>query len=219
MTTLDKTALEPSLADAVRSKLHDAVAPLKLADLAKGLKRPRRVKAADFQEEVRKLLDDEVRQGRAFAYPSGKGGAVRYWSRDEKQLLRDRSVELAATPQPMSKLKTALGKEVAGADGAFVEGVVRELAGEGRLYEHPAKRKGAGAPLGAAPPPPPPVPTPPLERAKHKKTLAVLAKTCRRLLDSTGASLDELFQAVQARMRDLGASEPTKSAPAAPPPA
>lgn len=219
MTTLDTPALQPSLADDVRGKLRDAAAPVKLADLTKGLKRPRRVKAADFQEEIGNLLEDEVRQGRAFAYPSGKGGAVRYWARDEKQLLRERALELAATPQPMSKLKTSLGKAVAGADGAFVEAVVRELVGEGRLFEHPAKRKGAAPLLGVAPPPPPPVPTPPLERTKHKKTLAVLAKTCRRLLDATGASLDELFQAVQARMRELDAAKPAEPAPAAPQPA
>src|SRR4051794_6703389 len=101
MTPLASPAAKPEVAEAVRAKLQQAPAPLKLADVAKGLPKPRGKKAADLQDEVRKVLDEEVRLGRAFCHPSGKDGAPRYWARDEKQVLRDKAVELAAAPQPL----------------------------------------------------------------------------------------------------------------------
>src|SRR5262245_60881504 len=100
------------LVDAVREKVKNAPAPLKLADVAKGLPKPKKMKVAEVQEEARRLLDEDVRLGRAFCFPSGKGGAVRYWARDERQMLRDRAVEAASEPQPLSALKARLGKDV-----------------------------------------------------------------------------------------------------------
>src|SRR5262249_38688718 len=151
-----------------QGKLRAAPSPLKLAEVAKGLPKPKKVSAAEMQDQVRAILNEEVRVGRAFCCPSGKGGVMRHWSRDEKQLLRDKAVDLAATPKSMWALKKDLGKEVKGTDGSFVEELLRELIGEDRLFEHPAKTKAGGSLLGPSPPPPPP---PPLEQPKHHKTL------------------------------------------------
>src|SRR5262245_23717126 len=82
-------------AEAVRAKLQDAPAPLKLAEVVKGLPRPKKVKKAEWAAEVRQVLEEEVRLARAYSYPSGKNGELRHWSRDEKQLLRDKALALA----------------------------------------------------------------------------------------------------------------------------
>src|ERR1700676_1802976 len=120
MTALETPAAAAGLADAVHTKLQSAAAPLKLTEVARGLPKPKRTKAAQWQTEVKQVLEEEIRIGRAFGAPSGKQGEMRYWSRDEKQLLREKAVELAASPQPLSALKSKLGKEVKGTDGAFV---------------------------------------------------------------------------------------------------
>ena len=77
MTLLDSTTLASELAEAVHSKLHNAPAPLKLAEVVKGLPKPRMTKAADFQNEVRPILDEQVRLGQVFRCPSGKNGEMR----------------------------------------------------------------------------------------------------------------------------------------------
>src|SRR5262245_53890164 len=115
MTSLEAPAAPAQdLLASVRARLDGAAAPLKLADVAKGLPRPRKVKAPDFQQTIRTLLEEQVRLGQAFSYPSGKGGIDRYWSKDEKHAVAARALELAATPLPLPRLKTALGKQAAG---------------------------------------------------------------------------------------------------------
>src|SRR5258708_7502654 len=112
MTFLESPTVESGITDAVRARLQSAPAPLKLAAGVKNLATPRRVEAAPYKEEVRKLLEEDSRLGRAFCYPSGKKDELRYWSRDEKQILREKALDLAATPQPISTFRTKLGKEV-----------------------------------------------------------------------------------------------------------
>jgi hypothetical protein len=173
MTPVEAAPAAPALAEAVRAKLRDAAAPLTLKEVAKKLPGPEKRKPAAVQAEVRKVVEEEVSQGRAFAHPSGKKEEQRFWARDEKGLLREKAVELAATPLPLSKLRTKLSKEVKGADGAFIESVVRELVFEGRLFEHPAKSEKSGPLFGtAAPPPPPPPPRPLAELIRERLTEA-----------------------------------------------
>src|SRR5262245_10886677 len=121
MALLDSPAATTALDDAVRTRLQGSANPLKLAEVAKGLPKAKKAKAADFQAEVRTILDQFVRQGLAFCYPSAKGGAERYWSRDEKNALRLAAMDLAGTPQTLSGLKTKLGKQTKGTDSVFVE--------------------------------------------------------------------------------------------------
>src|SRR5262249_29567467 len=112
--TLESPAVEPALADSIHTKFQDASTPLKFSEVIRGLPKPKRTKAADFQEEVRAVLAEEVRLGRAFSYPSGKAGEARYWDRDEKQVLREKALQLAAAPVPASTLKIKLGQEMKG---------------------------------------------------------------------------------------------------------
>jgi hypothetical protein len=211
MATLDHLSVAPEIVEAIRMKLQDAPAPLKLTDVAKGLPRPKKVKAAEFGEDVRRLLEEELRLGRAFCYPSAKNAALRYWARDEKQALRDKAVELTVTPRPMSALKTALGKEVKGADGAFVEAVVRELVRDDKLFEHPPKTKKSGPLFGSSPLPPP---LAPLERSKHKKALDKLVADCRKLLTATAVRPEDLLSVLRARMSEAGSAEEPVPTPA-----
>lgn len=205
MTPVAPSGLEPTVVDAIRDKLQDATVPLKLADVVKNLPRPKKLKAPEFKDAVAKHLEEEVHHGRAFRYPSGgKTGEPRFWARDEKHLLREKAEELAATPLTLAALKTAVGKAVAGTDGAFIDAVLRELIAADKLFEHPAKKAGSAALFGAAPPPPPP---PPLLQPKHGKALTTLVASCQKLLTATGADLEQLFQALRERMAPKIATE------------
>jgi len=181
MTLVDSTFVTSEVAEAVRGKLQNAPAPLKLADVVKGLPKPRKTKAADFQNAIQPILDEQVRLGQAFRCPSGKNGDPRYWSRDEKHLLRERAIEIASTPLSPAAMKTKLKSEVKGVEPAFLQLVIEELIGQDNLFEHPAKTARGGPLLGAMPPPPPP---PPLERPKHVKALNKLIADCRKLVPS-----------------------------------
>lgn len=185
-----------SLGDTLVSKLQSAAAPLKLADAVKGLPRPKKVKPADFKDEARRALEEEVRHGRAYATASGKNGETRYWNRDERHLLREKAVELAATPQTLSGLKTKLGKVVKGTDGAFIEGLLRELIFEERLYEHPPKTAKGKPLVGQSPP------TPPLEQPANQKALGKLAGDLGKLSRKAGVNVDAVLAALAALVRE-----------------
>jgi hypothetical protein len=201
MTPVEPPPATSVLAEAIRGKLQNAPAPLKLAEVVKGLPKGKKVKPADMQADVRHFLEEEVRLGRAFCYPSGKNTEVRYWSHDEKQILRGKAVELASTPETMSSLKTKLGKAVKGTDGAFIETIVRELIATDRLFEYPPKTKTGGPQFGARRPPPP------LENAKHQKALDKLAADCRKLMSAAGVRLEVLVAALHARLIEFGRAE------------
>jgi hypothetical protein len=209
--TLESPAAAPTLTESLHTKLHSASAPLKFSEVARGLTKPRKIKAADFQEEIRSALAEEVRLGRVFSYPSGKGAESRYWGRDEKQVLRDKALELAATPGPLSTLKIKLGKELKGTDAAFIDSVVQELIRDNQLFEHPPKSSKGVVLIGATAPPPP---LPVLERARFKKTVDRLALESRKLLHAAGAQAEDLFEALRVRFRNLG---PLETAPKPPP--
>lgn len=216
--SLETPAAVPTLAESIHTKLQSASAPLKFSEVARGLQKPRKIKAADFQEEIRAALAEDVRLGRVFSHPSGKEAEARYWARDEKQVLRDKALQLAATPQSLSALKIALGKEVKGTDPAFLDGVLQELIREGQLFAHPPKSS-KGVPLHGATQPPPPLPV--LERARFKKTVDRLAQESRKLLHAAGAEAEDLFEALRLRFKALGPIEkvepPRASVPAEPP--
>src|SRR5262245_35437420 len=99
MTPVETAPPATGLGDLVRSKLEEAPAPLTLKDIAKGFPNPQKLKPPAALAEVQKHLDEDVSQGRVFGYPSGKKGEVRYWTKDEKHLLREKALELGATPQ------------------------------------------------------------------------------------------------------------------------
>lgn len=189
----------------IRDKLQHAPQPLKLAEVAKGLPRPPKVKAAGFNGVVLTTLEAEFQAGRLFHYPSGPSGAERFWARDEKQVLREAAVKAAAEPKALSALRTAVGKAVKGTAPGFVEDVIRALIGEDRLFEHPPKSK-AGGPLFAAFAPPPPVPA--LQQAKFRKKVETLAKSAEKLLRDAGATLDDLFAAVRSVLSPTPAPGP-----------
>lgn len=202
MTLLDPTTLPSELTDALRSKVQSAPVPLKLTEIVKGLPKPRKTKSADFQNEIRPILDEQVRLGQVFRYPSGKNGEMRYWSRDEKHLLRERAIELASTPQTFAAMKTKLKSVVKGVEAGFVQSVLHELIGENKLFEHPAKTARGGSLLGATPPPPP---LPPLAQPKHAKALNKLVADCRKLLAASQVSAEELLQAIQSQLQGTAA--------------
>ncbi len=180
----------PSLGDVIVAALKDSPHPLTFKEVLKKLpKRPKKVDAAAYEGRITGALDDETRSGRAFSAPSGKGGAVRYWGRDERQVLREKALELAATPAEQAKLVKAAAKEVKGADLAFVEGLVQDAVTAGALFTHPPKKKG-GPLIGSSPPPPPPPPPAPVN--------------------------DSLIEALRSAERPLAMNELLKALPKAP---
>jgi hypothetical protein len=202
----------------IRNKLSQSTVPLKLADVIKGLPRPKKVKPADFQADVLRVIDGEYSLGRVFRYPSGPKGVERFWAKDEKRVLQDAAAHAAEQPKTMSALKTAVGKSLKGTDPGFIEEVLRGMIGEDRLFEHPPKTK-SGGPQFATFAPPPPLPT--LERPKFKKKVEALAKSAAGLMSAAGVAADELFTALRARLvpgaEPIVTPEPTPPAPAAPP--
>jgi hypothetical protein len=203
MTLPDSTTLASDLAEAVRAKLLNAPAPLKLAEVVKGLPKPRKTKPADFRNQVRLVLDEQIRLGQVFISPSGKNGEMRYWSRDERHLLREKALEFASTPQTLAAMKTKLKSEVKGVEPAYVQSVIDELISQKELFDYPAKR--GSRLLGATPPPPP---LPPLEQPKHAKALNKLITDCQKLLAATNVPVEELLQAVRKHLRPSPAAEP-----------
>ena len=186
------TDTEPDpLISSIREKLQQSPQPLKLAEVVKGLPRPKKVKAADFQNQVLQALDAEFQMGRVFRYPSGAKGTERFWVRDEKQALRDAVMKAAAEPKSIATLKKEIGKSSKGTDANFIEEVIRGLIADDRLFEHASKR----APLFAAHAPPPPQPK--LYQPKFRKKLDTLAKSAAKLISETDSTPDELFAALQ----------------------
>lgn len=207
------TITAPGIEEAVRKKLQEAPNPLKLSEVVKGfpkLKKPKKgPPPPDLNEEARKILDEEVRLGRAFSYPSGKNGESRYWAKDEKHLLREKTLEFAHTPQSIPALKKQVAAVVKGTDGAFGETVIREMIADDVLFEHPEQKK--GTPLfGAEPPPPPP---PPLEQPKHKKALDKLVGDCGKLLTAAGVSAGDLLQVLSERLCPVMLASPAVAEP------
>jgi hypothetical protein len=198
MLTVDLPAESATLADMICKKLQESANPLKLAEVAKGLKKPKKTKKPDFEEEVRAHLDELTRQGIAFHYPSAKGGTERYWHKDEKHLLRTRAVELAAEPQTLSGITRLLAREIRGVDSAFVDIIVRELIGDDQLFEYPAATARGGPRFGAVAPPPP---LPPLQRPNLKRKVDKLILDANKLLNDSHASLDELIHLLIERLR------------------
>jgi len=192
------------LPEIVRTKVAQAANPLKLAEVIKGLTKPKAASKEAFIGDVRAALDEEVRLGRAFAYPSAKNEELRYWHRDEKHLLQEKALELATVPLALSALRTKVAKEIKeikGVDAVFVESVVRAMVGEDQLFEHPGKK---GSLFGSSPPPPP---LPALEQDKHKKALTKVVTECEKLLKAAGATAEELFRVLRGR---LGGETPPK---------
>lgn len=197
MTHLDSATATSALMETVHGKLQSAPSPLPLSNVVKGLPRPRKMKAAEFQNEVQSILDEQVRLGLLFRCPSGKNGNARYWSRDEKHHLREKALELASRPQTMAAMKTKLKKEVKGVEATFLQTVIEELVAEGRLFQHPAKTAKGGPLIGATPPPPP---LAPLEQPKNAKVLSKIVADCRKLLASSKVSVDQFMRSLQRQL-------------------
>ena len=120
MTAVATPTTGTGLAEAVRAKLQAASGAAEAGGGRQGTSQAEGDEAGSTQGAgPGHLLEEEVRLGAAFSQPSGKNGEVRYWSRDERQHLRDKAIESAATPQAMSAFKTKLGKEVKGVDGGL----------------------------------------------------------------------------------------------------
>ncbi|HYH68588.1 MAG TPA: hypothetical protein VD866_28100 [Urbifossiella sp.] len=190
------------LSQAILTKLSASPHPLKLADLAKGLPNPNKAKPTAFKTEVIRVVEGEYQVGRVFRYPSGSKQTERFWVRDEKRVLQEAAVAVAAVPVTLAALRTALGRAVKGTDAGFTEGVVRELIGQDRLYEHPPKTK-AGGPLFATTPPPPPVPI--LEQPKFRKRTETLTRSAAKLLADAGVGLDDLVAVFRHRINSASA--------------
>lgn len=177
--------------------------PVTLADLTKGFTKPRVKRGQprpDSEGSLREAVAEAVREGRAFSHPSGKGGAERYWHRDEAEAVRQAVLAAAGEPRTPAELKRA-GATGLKMDAGFVDGVVRGLIGEDRLFEYPPKTK-AGGPRFATAPPPPPAPV--LETKKFSGDLGRLVTSFVKLQAKAGVSTDELFAAVRARVGPEG---------------
>jgi hypothetical protein len=198
--TLAPPVAESTLPELIRDKLSRSDRPLKLADVVKGLPRPKKVKPADFQTNARDALDEDYRLGRVFRYHSGPKGVERFWVRDEKQILRGAILDAASQPKTQSTIRTAVGKTVKGTDGKFIDDVIRGLIAEDRLFECPPKSK-AGGPLFATHAPPPPLPK--LETAKFQKKLETVVKSAAKLLADAGVPTEELLDALRLRLTRL----------------
>ncbi|MGL4554701.1 MAG: hypothetical protein ACRC33_26340 [Gemmataceae bacterium] len=199
-----------ALGETMVEKLKASPHPLTLKEAAKGVPKLKpKEKPAEVEARVRAALDAEVGTARLFTAPSGKAGAARYWGRDERHLLREKAVESAATPQPLAGLVKAVGKD-ATADPAFVDGLLRDLIGDGLLHEHEGGKKG---PLFGASPPPPPVPL--LERPANAKELAKVVKAVELLLKKVPATLPDVLAALAAHFT-APASAPPAPSPASP---
>jgi hypothetical protein len=144
----EPTAAATSLApvDAMRQKLEQSTRPLTLPELKKGLRKPKKQTLEEFEAELKGLLDEQARAGRVFSHPSGKNAEVRFWSKNEKQALRDEALNLAA-PGTLAELSKKL-TDVSKANVVFIESVLRELISEDRLFEHPPKRDQGPARFG-----------------------------------------------------------------------
>ncbi len=209
MTTLESATLVPALIDEIRDKLRNAPAPLKLAEIARGLKKSRSETAAEFEARVRLQLDEEIRLGRMFVYPSGKEGMNRYWSKDEKLVLRDRAAQLAAAPLRLAALQSKLAREIKGTEPAFVERLIGEWIRDKQLFEHPAKSKTSPALIGARPAPSP------LEQARHKRTMERLTRECRKVLAAANVQAEELLTILRQRLAEPAPAALVESATAA----
>lgn len=132
-----------SLEEAIRNRLSSAEAPLRFNELKKGLPNPRTIKpAAAFEAEVKRILDEEIGAGRAFAHPSGPAGENRYWGRDEKLAIQAALLTAASEARTLPELKKAA--RATRADAAFSDAVVEAMIAEqpGRLFRHPSGKAG-----------------------------------------------------------------------------
>jgi hypothetical protein len=192
-----------TLGEMIVEKVKGSPHPLKLAEVVKALpKPPKGVKPAAYKEQVNAALADEVRSGRLFAAPSGKGAEMRFWGRDERYLLRERGLQLADKPLELAKLRGKLSKEIKGVDAAYVEGQLRDLIGDGHLHEHQGKK----GPLFASSPP-----TPLLERPANAKEVAKLAVSVEKLVKKTGVDVEAVLLALRKQMAT--ATKPAAAAP------
>jgi hypothetical protein len=201
MTEIASPAVVPGLVEAVRRKLQDAPSPLKIKEVMSKLK-PRKLNADDFQAEVRRLLDDEVRSGQAFRYPSGAKGAERFWARDEKQAIRDEVLRAAASPIAAKKLHEAAKKAVQGTDTRFVEKIVGELIAEGKLFKHQVSARSfqfSSQPQSV------------LEQPQFKKLVKSFTDSARKLREEAKQPLDELIALLRKNLSSEAASTPTPS--------
>lgn len=136
-------------------------------------------------------VGEAERDGRAFAAASGKGGAKRYWHRDEGEAVRQAVLAAAAEPKTLAELKKA-GAAGLKSDSGFVEAVTRGLIGEDRLFEYAPKTKAGGPRFATVPPPPP------LAQGKFPAAVAKLAQGVAKLAADARVSLDDVFEAVRA---------------------
>ena len=188
MTEAPAAPAGTSVADHVRDKLAGDL-PVTFADIKRGLPRASGKAATARDGSLRELLAEAVREGRAFAHPTGRSGAERYWARDEQEVVRDALLTAAGeSPRSAAQMRTA-----ARADGSFVERMVGQLEGDGRLFRVP----GRAVKYTTARPAPPPGP---LDRPAIRRRLDTLVRSVSKLLADAGVSADELFAAVRGKL-------------------
>jgi hypothetical protein len=193
---LAEATVSAEWAEGVRQRIKDAPSPMKLADVVKGLK-PKKIKQDEFARQVVASLEEDVRQGLIFATPSAKNGAIRYWSKDERQALRDRVLELATTPLTLAALRRNAASAAKGCDAKYIDTIIQDLTEDRLLFKHPAGRTYV---LSASPPPPPP---PPLEQKTHAANVKKAIEACQRLLSKSGVSVNELLAHLRAKLQPI----------------
>jgi hypothetical protein len=204
MTVTADAPADTSLSEHIHDKL-SGPAPVTLADLKQGGPKPPKAKRGEPKPDplarLRDALAEAVRDGRAFAHPSGKGGAERYWHRDEAEAVRAAVRTAAGEPRTLAELRKA-GAAGLKADAGFVDGVVRGLIGDDRLFEHPAKTPKGGPRFATAPPPPP---LPPLAWGKFPSRVAKLLTDAAKLGKDAGVPVEEVLAAVRALLAPVDA--------------
>ncbi|MFQ3592258.1 MAG: hypothetical protein SNJ82_03595 [Gemmataceae bacterium] len=184
-------------------KLTASPVPLTLKELVKGLPKVKKGQPK-WPEQVQEILEAEATMARVFCQPSDKNAALRYWTKDERHHIRERILALAATPMLLTELTGEVAKQFK-AEKSYVERLVRDLIGEGRLHEHKPLGKSKKALFGSESPPPPP---PPLSLPANAKKVDALAKSVQGLMAKVGVDAETIFAAVREK---LGLSAPSVS--------
>ena len=188
----------PTTLDTLRQRAADAPAPVAFKDLTKGMKKPAKQSAPDFQKGLADLLEEDVQTGRLFRYPSGPKGADRYWHKDEVHAIREAVLEAAAAPAAVADLAKKAAAAVPKTDKRFAEGVVRDLIGEDLLFEYPPKKKNGPPVFGVDKPPPPPHL---LDTGKAKTDFGKLVAAAQKLLSAhTGVDARDLLARLRAEL-------------------
>jgi hypothetical protein len=159
-----------------------AAEPKTLADLKKVARLTTGADAA-FSDSV---IDELVAEpGCLNRQPSGKASAERFWTRDERQAIREAVLAAAAEPKKLNDLKK-VARDATRADRAYAEAIVDEMVSAKDLHPQSSSSK----PLFGPHEPPKPHA---LDSKAAKKAFEALVKAGRKVIEAApGATTEEV---------------------------